>query len=79
MAGIVAYLCFKVLEGGFAIKPGQTVTNFSGRSIALAIASFAAGIWLLGPMAGIAIVTGIAILAMLPPSVPPVMMMHASD
>lgn len=61
MAGIVAYLCFKVLEGGFALKPGQTVTNFSGRSIALAIASFAAGIWLLGPMAGIAIVTGIAI------------------
>lgn len=60
-AGLVAYLCYKVLEGGFALHPGQTVTNFSGRAIGLAVLSFGAAIWLIGPFGGIALVLGIAI------------------
>jgi len=62
LVGIVTYLCYKCLEGGFAPNQGEGAqTNITPKSILLAIASFAAAIWLLGPIAGIAIVLGIAI------------------
>ena len=62
MVGIVTYLCFKCLEGGFAPNKGENAqTNITLKSILLAVLSFAAGIYLLGPVAGVAIVLGIAI------------------
>ena len=62
LVGIVTYLCYKCLEGGFAPNRGENAqTNITPKSILLAIASFGAAIWLLGPIAGVAIVLGIAI------------------
>lgn len=53
-------LTLRVLEGGFALAPGQIETNVSGRAIVLAVLSIAAGVWLAGPLAGPALVLGIA-------------------
>ena len=61
LSGYALYLTFLVLRGGFALKPGQVETNLSGRSILLAVASIAAGVYLFGPLAGVAVVLGIAI------------------
>lgn len=62
LVGIVTYLCYKCLEGGFAPNQGENAhTNITPKSIVLAVASFGAGMFLLGPVAGIAIVLGIAI------------------
>lgn len=62
LVGIVSYLCYKCLEGGFAPNKGENAqTNITPKSILLAVASFGAGIFLLGPLGGIAIVLGIAI------------------
>jgi len=61
IAAASVFLTFRILEGGFALKPGQVDTNLSGRAIILAVASIAAGIFLVGPLAGIALVIGIAI------------------
>lgn len=58
----ITWLTFKVLEGGFAIKPGQVETNISGRAIGLAILSIAAAILITRQVsAGLALVIGIAI------------------
>lgn len=54
-------LTYRVLEGGFALKPGQVETNLNGQAVVLAIASIAAGVFLVGPLAGVALVLGIAI------------------
>jgi len=62
LVGLVSYLCYKCLEGGFAPNKGENAqTNITPKSILLAVASFGAGIFLLGPLGGIAIVLGIAI------------------
>ena len=62
LVGIVSYLCYKCLEGGFAPNQGENAqTNITPKAILLAILSFGAAILVLGPIAGIAIVLGIAI------------------
>lgn len=62
LTGIVTYLGYKCLEGGFAPNQGENAqTNITIKSILLAVASFGAAIFILGPMAGVAIVLGIAI------------------
>jgi len=65
LVGIVSYLCYKCLEGGFAPNKGENAqTNITPKAILLAILSFGAAIFVLGPIAGIAIVLGTAALAL---------------
>lgn len=62
MTGIVVFLCFKSLEGGFGPNQGKNAqSNFTTKSILLAIASFVAAVLVIGPISGVAIVLGIAI------------------
>ncbi len=61
LSAIVVLLTYRILEGGFALKPGQIETNISMSAILLAVASIAAGVYLAGPLAGPALVLGIAI------------------
>ena len=61
-AALITWLTFRVLEGGFAIKPGQVETNLSGRALVLAVLSVGAAILITGQVAaGLALVIGIAI------------------
>lgn len=61
LTGLVAFLCFKVLEGGFSPNKDGVHTNITPQSILLAIVSVGAAVWLLGPITGIVLVIGIAI------------------
>lgn len=61
LAAGAVYLTYKVLEGGFALKPGQIETNWSGRAIVLAVLSIGAGVYIAGPLGGPALVLGIAL------------------
>ncbi len=57
----ILWLTFLTLRGGFAIKPGQTVTNFSGSALGLAVASIVIAGVIFGWVAGLILVIGIAI------------------
>lgn len=57
----IVFLTYKTLAGGFSLAPGQVDTNLSGRAILLAVLSIAAGVYIAGPLAGPALVIGIAI------------------
>lgn len=61
LAAGAVFLTYKVLEGGFALKPGQVETNFSGKAILLVVLSIAAGVYIAGPLGGVALVLGIAL------------------
>lgn len=62
ITGVVVFLCYRCLQGGFGPNTGDNPhTNITPRSIILAIVSFGAAIWVIGPLSGIAIVLGIAI------------------
>lgn len=61
LALAVCALTFQALTGGFALARGQVETNLNGSALILGLLSIGAGVYLAGPVAGLALVIGIAI------------------